>query len=222
MDDAEKAAAALETLRRAEDAVLAASPLRGMEAWVTSGRFPDAAAIRGFGFREDSQDRPQDMRRARGAFTRRWGFSIPCAEAVAGLVRLSPLVEVGAGTGYWSCAVKAAGGDVVATDLHPAGGSQYAFGPARWTQIEALGAVEAVRAYPDRNVFCSWPSEQEGWMAEAARAMRPGRCLALIGYDRGGVTGDEALFDLLDEGFEPAGQFAIPQFPGKRDRRSEA
>lgn len=45
----------------------------------------------------------------------------PNAAAVAALAARSPLLEVGAGTGYWARCLRAAGADVLALDVCPPG-----------------------------------------------------------------------------------------------------
>ena len=47
------------------------------------------------------------------------GYACPSEEALHALAELAPLVEVGAGTGYWSALLKHRGVDVVAYDSHP-------------------------------------------------------------------------------------------------------
>lgn len=200
--------------------LLAASPLAHMADWVASGVAPSAAELRAQGFAGPADAKAagaDNLRLARKAFVRDWGFAIPCAEAIAALRRLGPIVEVGAGTGAWTALLRAAGHDMIATDL-AAGASHYGFAVARHAKVEQLGAADAVRRYPDRDLFCSWPSENEAWLAEALRALAPGRRCALILDDRGVTTGDEGLRAVLAEAFRPLETVTIPQFPGVCDR----
>lgn len=205
---------------RMQDDLLAASPLAAMADWVASGVAPSAADLRSQGFAgpdEPEGDRARALRLARKAFVRNWGFAIPCAEAIAALRKLGPIVEVGAGGGYWTAMLRAAGHDTVATDL-VAGASPYGFAVARHAEVEQLAALEAVRRYPDRDLFCSWPSEGEAWLAEALQVLAPGRRAALILDDRGTLTGDEGLRRVLGEMFRPLETVTIPQFPAVCDR----
>jgi hypothetical protein len=200
--------------------LLAASALADMASWVASGAPLNAAELRSKGFAgpdEPEGTSARDLRLARKAFVRDWGFSVPCAEAVAVLCRLGPIVEVGAGSGYWTALLQAAGHDVIATDLG-AGESPYGFAVARHAQVEQLAALDAVRKYPDRDLFCSWPSEGEPWMAEAIGAMAAGLRLALILDDRGTMTGDESLRGVLAATCGLLETVTIPQFPGVCDR----
>src|SRR5580765_6192945 len=100
-----------EQLQAAE---LARSPLAAMADWVVTGRPPPAAVLRDAGLTCEGRENASELRLARKAFVRDWGFSIPCAEAVEALRPLAPLVEIGAGAGYWTALLRAAGVDIVA------------------------------------------------------------------------------------------------------------
>ena len=208
--DSDAVAEAREVYERFQDEQLSASPLLGMADWIASGSPPTTKELRSQGF---SADGPEMLRLARKAFIRKWGFSIPCSEAVDALRPLSPLVEIGAGTGYWSALLRNAGLDIVATDLQACGRIGYGFDLGRHGQLEALAAPEAVRHYPSRSVFCSWPSEGEPWAFEAAQEIAVGFHLALIGDGPGGITGTPGLHQLLAEAFEIVAKVEIPQFP---------
>jgi hypothetical protein len=215
MLDPENIALATAVFKQHQQSKLAASPLAGMAEWVRAGRAPLAATLRQAGYASDAER--GDTWLVRGAFVANWGFSIPCAEAISALHSLSPLVELGAGSGYWTALMRAAGADMVATDKVSEGSPGYDLTAGLHCQIEPLCGLSAVQAHPSRNVFCSWPTELDDWCAEAAAAIQPGRYLGLISKGRGGNVGSDALFDLLDKAFTPKGEIVIPQFPGSAD-----
>jgi hypothetical protein len=200
--------------RRQSMDLIADSALAGMPRWLETGSPPPADDLRRQGFTGAGE---RSLRYLRKGFVNTWGCSIPCREAVELLRPLSPLVEVGAGTGYWSALLAAAGLDVVATDLEPELNS-YGAEVGRHFPVRALDAVRAVEAYPERNVFCSWPTLHGTWLTDAARLILPGKHLALIAEDRGGVTADAGLFDLLDHAFTQSARLELPQFPPHLDR----
>jgi hypothetical protein len=202
-----------------QEQALQRSPLARIAEWVRAGKAPTAELLRGQGLTTESSgpERLAELRLARTAFVRAWGFSIPCAEAIGTLARLAPLVEIGAGSGYWTALLRNAGLDVVATDATPQGDIGYGFEASRFCEIEALAGPAAVRAYPDRNVFCSWPTQDSPWALAAVRAMALGRRVALIGEPRGGQTGSRGLHRYLDTRFRLLGVQPIPQFPKTRD-----
>jgi len=75
----------------------------------------------------------------------------------------------------------------------------------------------AVRAYPERNVFCCWPTEGADWALQAAQAMHAGRVLAVVGEGLGGQTATDAFWTYLGDGFDLLEQVELPQFPRTRD-----
>jgi hypothetical protein len=200
---------------------LAETPLASMSEWVASGRAPNAIELRSAGLRAEGAENADQLRLARHAFIRAWGFSIPCKEAVSALTKLSPLVEIGAGTGYWTSLLSAAGADILATDAQTSGRqASYGFTCASSAETLNLDAVSAVRRYPERDVLCSWPSQEGCWDAEAALSMRQDRFLALIATPRGGIAGSQALFDTLEAHFSLVEEVEIPQFPMVHDKLS--
>jgi hypothetical protein len=199
-----------------QDRALSATPLAEMPQWIASGAPPRAPLLRSQGFTFEGGPDAAELRLARKAFTRRWGFSIPCAEAVERLADLGPLVEVGAGTGYWTAMLLGAGLDAVATDPAP-DTNPYGFRTGARANVIRIDALTAVQTYPERSVLCSWPTEGSDWLTQALAATAKGAKLAMVGCGRGGSTGNDSLYDLLDAEFELLETVTIPQFPGVSD-----
>lgn len=217
MPDTEVEAKAREIYEQFQADHLKATILAQVSEWIATGDPPSAGELRTAGFSGAEVANADSLRWARKAFVRTWGFAIPCREAVSALRNLGPLLEIGAGSGYWSAMLAAAGHDVIATDLN-AGVTRYGTTVGSRAFIQQLSGAEAVQAYPERDVFCSWPAAGEGWATEALRLVRPGRAIALVLDDRPGITGDESLRAFLRDQCEPIGDVALPQFPGVRDR----
>jgi len=140
--------------------------------------------------------------------TCKFGYSIPCSEVVEAVVRDSPILDVGAGTGYWTKILRDAGADVVASDIHVWKNAKLVFG----VEIKKMDAAKAIKVYPNRNVFMSWPSVHESWAAEAVKQIQPGRLLFYLGEWKG-CTGDDELHEFLEENFENGGGPAVPSWP---------
>ncbi|MDB5476169.1 MAG: hypothetical protein JWP49_1680 [Phenylobacterium sp.] len=198
------------------------SPVARIADWIAAGQAPTAESLRAAGLTTRSTDpeRVRELRLARKVFVRTWGFSIPCAEAIGVLSRLGPLVEIGAGSGYWTALLRHAGLDAIATDAAATGNIGYGFEAGRFCPVEPLSGHAAVRAHPERDVFCAWPTEGSPWALAAVRAMPVGRRLALIGEPRGGITGTPGLHHFLETRFQLLGALAIPQFPRCADQLS--
>jgi acetyltransferase-like isoleucine patch superfamily enzyme len=191
-----RVAAAMDGVRQAREVALASTPLVAMAAWVAKGEAPPAEQLRRSGLaatlREQTTaaaERAGKLSFARRAFIERWGLSIPCAEAVAALRTLGPLMEIGAGTKAWSDLLRAAGHDVIAGDAAaPAAG---------------------------RDVLCAWPTADDAWALGAAWRLAPGQAFALLGD---GLAGSPGLRRYLATRFDRVAEVELPQFPNVHDR----
>jgi hypothetical protein len=153
----------------------------------------------------------------RVACVRRYAFAVPDAPALAAIARYSPIVELGAGTGYWAYLLRAQGVDIVAYDLAPPDRSPnaYKLDPRTWTEVRP-GGVDILADYPDRALFLCWPGYRDSFADEALAAYHGNR-LIYIGEDRGGNTANAAFFDRLHLKWALDERLAIPRWPGAHD-----
>jgi hypothetical protein len=89
----------------------------------------------------------------------RYAYVFPSDSALAMLAGLGPLVEIGAGTGYWAHRLRVLGVDLVAFDQAPLSGerSNRYHPPTRpWTHVEQ-GDQSVLPGYADRGLFLCWP-----------------------------------------------------------------
>jgi hypothetical protein len=141
-------------------------------------------------------DRLNELIEERWNFIQEYGFAVPSGEALTLLAAHAPLLEVGAGCGSWAKLLADRGVDIIATDLKSE--APYGFQHSRWYPVQRLGAVAAVRRFPERNVFCSWPSLGGRWLKRAAQAMHPGRTLIVV---REEATADEYTWNYVESAF---------------------
>jgi hypothetical protein len=89
----------------------------------------------------------------------RFSYVVPDDRALSALVGLGPLVEMGAGTGYWAYRLREIGIDVVAFDLAPPEGerpNRYHPRSPTWTEVIA-GDHTVLADHPDRALMLCWP-----------------------------------------------------------------
>lgn len=75
------------------------------------------------------------------------------------IARYAPIVEIGAGTGYWAHLLRERGVDVLAYDQAPAGGpreNRYHPGAAPWSEV-LQGDASALAGHTDRALLMCWP-----------------------------------------------------------------
>jgi len=145
----------------------------------------------------------------------RFAFAIPNTEAIAALLALGPIVEVGAGSGYWAEVLARAGADVAAYD----DGSWHLPWTAKWYEVQA-GGPEAITWGKRPVLLLCWPDYGSDFAARCEQEHRKtgGTWLAYIGEGEGGCTGDDAFHDALNAHWEQTMTVDIPQWPGLHDR----
>jgi len=152
----------------------------------------------------------------RDELVRKYAWAVPSPEAIAAIAALSPIIEIGAGTGYWAKLIQDAGADIVAYDYAPPLGGENAYRhKQQWFDVQS-GGTNSVEAHPDRTLFLCWPPYSDP-MAEDALAGYEGRTVVYIGEGHGGCNATDAFFDALDADWTCDCTLEIPQWDGIRD-----
>ena len=133
----------------------------------------------------------------------RYAFSIPLLATLKRIAEFSPLVEVGAGTGYWAMCLDQLGAEIDAYDLLPPDENPpFAWSDGNYWFDESWHAVqegdETVAACcPERTLFLSWPMPESPMALNAFEAYRKagGRRMIYIGDPRS--SGGEDFHDAL-------------------------
>jgi len=154
-----------------------------------------------------------DRYQLRQRLVAKYAWAIPSDQAVALLVRLSPLVEIGAGTGYWAWLIRQAGGDILAYDRYPPPDrrNRWHAGEQPWTEV-LPGGTRRLARHSDRTLILCWPPEDEPMGIEALR-FHAGRRAVFVGETRH----RSPFLEELDR-WEVIETLAIPQWEGMADR----
>jgi len=157
-----------------------------------------------------------DEFKLRGEYVKKFGFAILVPDTVEKLKKYSPILEVGAGSGYWAMELQKAGIDVIATDPR-AGDSEYS---KRWNipylEIEKLTGVKAVKKYLYRNLLMVWPCYNRPWAYQTLIDFR-GKYFIYVGEGDGGCTADDKFHEYLESDFQEVEKIHIPQFNAIHD-----
>jgi len=154
----------------------------------------------------------------RDNFKKTTSWHIPSGELVRALVKLGPVVSVGAGYGYTESLALELGADLIATDIKPNSSNSWCRGGKYYCKVEELAAVEAVRHWPERTVFLAWPPYDTSMAHDVAEAMSPGQLLIYVGESAGGCTGDDSFFSKLHSEFEEIDEITIASWSGIHDQ----
>jgi len=160
----------------------------------------------------------QDCFDNRQILCQKYAWSVPNEEAVNVLLAHQPIIEVGAGTGYWASLVRKKGGQIIATDILPApskGNLWHRLAGSSWTEVVS-GDETIVRQYPNSTLFLSWPPETNR-CAFNALSLYKGNILIYVGEDAGGCTGTKEFHDMLARDWHLVKHVELPQWPGVYD-----
>ncbi len=162
---------------------------------------------------------------ARDRLVARYSWAIPNVAALRALAAAAPLIEIGAGNGYWAALLRQMGVDILAFDANPpldeAHTNEYsrnalAVGQV-WTDVQP-GGPELAAQHPDRTLFLCWPPPHDPMAYEALEAYRKagGRRLAYVG-EFFPVCGDAAFEATLMGLWRPVAGVDIPRWFGMKD-----
>lgn len=158
----------------------------------------------------------------RTAASDRWAWAVPDDTALNIVSAFSPLVEVGAGRGYWAALLASLGADIICFDSNPPHGD----GENHWARTAGIyhpvhQAYSEVAApeYPGRTLFVCWPNYGDPAAAVAVHNYRlaGGTRLVYVGEGHGGCCGDDSLFTELDDRWVEVLNYCVPQWDGIHD-----
>ena len=157
-----------------------------------------------------------EERHFRREFTEYFGFAVLNRKTVEYLRPFPPILEVAAGSGYWSWELNQAGIDAVATDP---GLEAWSSPGTVWKRDRTVTGQRALKLYPHRNLLLCWP-RPEAWTTKVIEQF-PGEFLLYVGEagdsDLGSMTGPGSTFAALEQDFKLEDVWSIPCFQGIHD-----
>lgn len=156
-------------------------------------------------------DLPRDARRR---LVDQYAWAIPCDEALTVIAAHAPIVEMGAGLGYWAHLLRDRGVEVSAFDKFPPA-EQTKAAPVPWTEVHR-GEPRTLRDYAEHALLLCWPPYAESMASDCLDHWR-GQTLIYVGEGPSGCTGDDLFHERLAAEFEQIAEVNIPQWPGFHD-----
>jgi hypothetical protein len=162
-----------------------------------------------------------NLRDRRSELAALFSWAIPTDEALDILAAQAPLVECGAGMGYWSALLRARGVQVAVYDLAPPGASganQYhVCGRSPWTRIDRGAAEASARRHGSHALFLCWPPYENDAASYAALRAYRGAVVVYAGERDDGATGSVRFHRELRLNWTLGAELALPHWPGLRD-----
>jgi len=163
-----------------------------------------------------------DLAARRRELASTFSWAIPTEPALAVLARHAPLVECGAGMGYWSALLQSRGVDAIAYDLLPPGGESgnayHRAGRRPWTEVRQASAAAAARRHRERALFLCWPPYDDDAASYAALRAYRGDVAIHVGERDEGATGSVRFHRELRLNWTLVEEVDLPHWPGLQDR----
>jgi hypothetical protein len=138
-----------------------------------------------------------------------FSWAIPTDAALELVSRYAPLIECGAGLGYWLALLRARGVDAIGCDRRVR---------RPWTKIQREVSVKAVRRHPGRTLVLCWPPyDDDAASYETLRAYR-GDVVIHIGERDEGPTGSVRFHRELALNWTLVEELELPHWPRLQDR----
>ncbi len=168
---------------------------------------------------EKSLQHHMDSAMRRKGAIHKYAFAIPTPNILEKIVKYSPIIELGAGRGYWAWVLQQMGAEVVAFDTSPPDNKQlkngYFKGGKTWTKVEQ-GDHSVIKEYPGRSLFICWPPYDNSMAHLCLKAYR-GNTVIYIGEGGGGCTANDAFHKNLDDHWDLIENECLAQWVGIHD-----
>lgn len=155
----------------------------------------------------------------RDALVAKYAWAIPNDNAIQVLAGMGPIIEMGAGNGYWAKLIVEAGGTIEPYDKNP-GEHHCASTPQTVWHPVIEGGPESITARHENHVLLLvWPPYMGELAFDALTRFLEigGKTVVFVGESQGGCTADDAFFKLLEARFDEVGDTDIPQWDGLHD-----
>ena len=147
--------------------------------------------------------------RLRRELTRKYSWAVPNKRAIRTIAKYSPIIEIGAGTGYWAMLLKKHGVDIIAYDLYPFKENLY-HNSTQWFPVKK-GSFKILEDYSRRNLFLCWPFYNDIMALECLKEFK-GDILIYIGEKINGCNATNEFFEDLEKRFKLIKKVNIPQW----------
>lgn len=153
---------------------------------------------------------------ARGEATSLYSWAVPTAVAINKIAEFQPIIEMGAGLGFWAYLLRQLGVRVDAFDGFEEGG--FGYSPEdTWSEV-LLGGPEKLAEYPPEwSLLLVWPPYSKSFGTDCLIQCNSDFVIT-VGEGSGGCNGDDWYHMVLDEAFERIDSIVdFPQWDGIHD-----
>lgn len=149
-----------------------------------------------------------------------YAFAVPSDPILKILKSYSPLIEMGAGSGYWAYLLTKLKCDIIPYDGYPPSkkspfGKKNEWFTREWMPIKK-GFPKLLTSFTNRNLFLCWADYDTPFGYECVKNFK-GKYALIITEGEGGCIGDDAFHRYLDKHYEELETHGIHNWYGIHD-----
>lgn len=144
-----------------------------------------------------------------------YSFAITCLESINEIKKYAPIIEIGAGNGYWSSVLQKNGCEIIPVDKPGKYNDYFGKNFPTYCDIRKDGCG-SLKHFPNHNLFLCWPPYDKK-MASNALSKFKGNFVIYIGEGTHGCTGDDKFHDMLIKDWNIKKRIHTPKFEGCYD-----
>lgn len=140
-----------------------------------------------------------------------YSWAVPNDEVIQRIVEFGHIIEMGAGSGYWTNLLRDAGADVEAYDIDPPDDT--------WTEVVQCSedeSIEYVKLSRADTLLLIWPPYDKS-MAQDMLDAFDGSTVIYVGEGSGGCTAGDRFHQTLRESWEREDFIEIPSYDAVHD-----
>jgi hypothetical protein len=154
----------------------------------------------------------------RSKLCKQFAWAIPCECAISEIAVYEPLLEIGAGTGYWASLLRSRGIDILACDIAPPNLIEnYYHVKMNYTEVLTGGPeiLDSHALHNGRTLMLCWPPYSDPMAYDCLRRYQ-GKYVIYIGEYQG-CCAEGQFFELLEKNYKEVKTVEIPKFDSIHD-----
>lgn len=147
----------------------------------------------------------------------KYSWAVPNKKALLEISKYSPLIEIGARTGYWAMLLANLGADIICFDNKLPSQDENINNSSKVQYFSInKGSATILKNYLERNLFLCWIPHLSSLGSECLNYFK-GKYLIYVGEWVGGCNATKGFFKELEKRFIVVETMKIPQWYGVRD-----
>lgn len=145
----------------------------------------------------------------------KYAWAIPNDFAIETIAKYGPLIEIGAGSGYWAFLVSQTKTEIIAYDDESLEKKEPKAQPKKkWFDVK-IGNEQVILRHPAHNLFLCYPPLADFYpLASKSLELFTGTFVIFVGEERGKNTADNRFFDVIEQDFELLELIKLQSIPG--------